>query len=412
MGDTQCKISAYADDLLFSLSNPTISLQNLLKEFDTYGALSNLKINFTKSAAMGIAIAPLAMQSMQASFRFKWTSVALKYLGMNIPIDIKRTYELNSPPILTKARSLLENWNRGLHSWFGRCNLIKMCILPKFLYLLQALPVHIPHLFFKQVHALFTRFIWANKKPCIRRTMLSLPKQYGGLALPDIRQYFLATQLGPILDWRRNAKTKLWVRIEQAQTDIPLKSAFWCYDLLPSGLKTHPLLGTTLRYSSQVSIQYSLTSNNSPLYPILGNPNFAPGIHSIEFDSLRRSGFDHAAKFVTDGRWPTVPELTNATGMYQLPFWKAVKVHHFLHSIPNPQDFSRQLTTFEEYCTGNEPLAKTLSKMYMLLNTPSTQPHLPCLVRCERDLNHNFSEIQKQKIINCAPKYRRRTIKF
>lgn len=43
VGDTQCKISAYADDVLFSLTNPTISLPNLLKEFDTYGTLSNLK---------------------------------------------------------------------------------------------------------------------------------------------------------------------------------------------------------------------------------------------------------------------------------------------------------------------------------------------------------------------------------
>lgn len=227
--------------------------------------------------------------------------MALKYLGTNIPIDIRRTYELNFPPILTKARSFLENWNRGLHSWFGRCNFIKMCILPKFLYLFQALPVHIPHSFFKQVHALFTQFIWANKKPCIRRALLSLPKQYGGLELPDVRQYSQVTHLGRVLDWRHNMMTKLCVQVEQAQTDIPLKGALWCYDSLPSGLKSHPLLGTTLRHSSQVSIQSSLTSSTSPLYPILGHPNFRPGLHSTEFDLLRTLGLDHAAKSVTAG---------------------------------------------------------------------------------------------------------------
>lgn len=63
-----------------------------------------------------------------------------------------------------------------------------MCILPKFLYLFKALPVHIPHSFFKQVHALFTRFLWAPKKPHLHSDLMSLPKQNVDLALPDLRQ--------------------------------------------------------------------------------------------------------------------------------------------------------------------------------------------------------------------------------
>lgn len=168
--------------------------------------------------------------------------------------------------------------------------------------------------------------------------------------------------------------TKLWVQIEQALSDIPLKSALWCYDSLSPSLKSHPLLGTTLRHGSQVTMHSSLTSSNSPLFLILGHPNFTPGLHSVEFDILRGSGADHAAKFVIAGRWPTLSELTEVTGKYQLPFWKAVQLHHFLRSIPGPQAFSRPLTTFEEYCTGTEPLVKTLSKMYSLLtfHTPTS----------------------------------------
>lgn len=49
----QHKISAYVDDLLFSLTNPAISLPNLLCEFETYGKLLNLKIYFSQSGAMG-----------------------------------------------------------------------------------------------------------------------------------------------------------------------------------------------------------------------------------------------------------------------------------------------------------------------------------------------------------------------
>lgn len=37
VGQTQLKFSSYADDLMFSLTNPVVSLPNLLKEFEIYG---------------------------------------------------------------------------------------------------------------------------------------------------------------------------------------------------------------------------------------------------------------------------------------------------------------------------------------------------------------------------------------
>lgn len=44
--DAQQKVSAYADYMIFSLTNHLISLPNLIKEFERYGALSNLQIQF------------------------------------------------------------------------------------------------------------------------------------------------------------------------------------------------------------------------------------------------------------------------------------------------------------------------------------------------------------------------------
>lgn len=208
-GDTQYKVSAYADDLLFSLTNPSISLPNLLKEFEMYGKISNLKINYSKSEAIGVEVPTTLMSMLQSSFNFKWTTIALKYLGIFIPADLSRTFDLNFPPLLIKTRTLLDTWHRGLHSWFGRCNLIKMYILPKFLYLLQTLPISIPSSFFRQTHAQFNRFIWANRKPCLPRSLLSLPKINGGLAVPDVRKYYQDVHLGRVIDWCRHGDSKL-----------------------------------------------------------------------------------------------------------------------------------------------------------------------------------------------------------
>lgn len=71
VGKIQHKISAYADDMLLSLTNPLVSLPNLLREFEVYGLLYNLKINFGKSEAMGVEISP-PLQTLKSNFKFKW----------------------------------------------------------------------------------------------------------------------------------------------------------------------------------------------------------------------------------------------------------------------------------------------------------------------------------------------------
>lgn len=103
---------------------------------------------------------------------------------------------------------------------------------------------------------------------------------------------------------------------------------------MPPGLKSHPLIGTTLRHCHLVVNQASFTSRNSPLFPILSLPNFEPGLHPAEYPTLRSSDCEHAAKFVISGKWPSILELTEVTGTFQLPFWKAIAPLPSLHSWP------------------------------------------------------------------------------
>lgn len=75
------------------------------------------------------------------------------------------TFDFTFPLILGKVCSLLANCHLDLHSWFGHCNIVKMCILPKFLYLFQALPIRTPLIYFKQAYALLYNFILACGRP-------------------------------------------------------------------------------------------------------------------------------------------------------------------------------------------------------------------------------------------------------
>lgn len=136
-------------------------------------------------------------------------------------------------------------------------------------------------------------------------------------------------------------------------------------------------------------------TKTSSLYPILGHPNFTPGLQHTEYANLRELGWEQASRFVTSGRWVLLAELTDMLGTYCLPFWKAARLHHFLLSILDPHTFFHPQTTFEAYCSEFEPLSQTLSKMYALLNSPSEQPRLLCLEIWEADLDRTFTEKQK-----------------
>lgn len=144
------------------------------------------------------------VRSLKSSHKFKWTDQALNYLGTLIPAELSHTFELHFPPPLHTVRILLKKWHRGFHS--------------RFLYLFQVIPIAIPMQYLKWIHTLFTEFIWAHRHPRIRRSLLTLPKQYGGLAISDLHKYYQAAHLSRMIDWCQLGDLKTWPSLEQAQS--------------------------------------------------------------------------------------------------------------------------------------------------------------------------------------------------
>lgn len=79
------KVAAFVSDLLLFLSQPRISLSNLLKELELFKNVSNLKINYSKSQALNISLSNVEVEHCQANFPFQWSQEALTYLGIKIP---------------------------------------------------------------------------------------------------------------------------------------------------------------------------------------------------------------------------------------------------------------------------------------------------------------------------------------
>uniref|UniRef100_A0A9J8DJL7 Uncharacterized protein n=1 Tax=Cyprinus carpio carpio TaxID=630221 RepID=A0A9J8DJL7_CYPCA len=73
-------------------------------------------------------------------------------------------------------------WNNLPLSLIGKINVIKMNVLPKFLFLFQSIPLFLPKYFFDSLDKMISSFIWCTKPVRIKLVTLQHPILSGGLA--------------------------------------------------------------------------------------------------------------------------------------------------------------------------------------------------------------------------------------
>ena len=84
-----------------------------------------------------------------------------------------------------KVQQDLPSWSLLPLSLVERVNVVKMSVLPRYLYLFQSLPVFISNAYFKKLDSAILSFIWNSKNPLLRKEHLKKSKQDGSLALPS-----------------------------------------------------------------------------------------------------------------------------------------------------------------------------------------------------------------------------------
>ena len=192
IGDNEIKLSAYADDVDF-LTSDVSSLETIFQTRATFQLYSSLKLNLEKSEACWIGN---RMGSDERPINCRWVDIKCSVictLGIFNSYDKDLQQKLNFLDNIKTLNDVLKLWAfRGL-TLSGIILVFRSLALSKLLY---ACTMKVPSkLIIDQLNTLHKNFIWNNKRPKIKHSLLIADYCEGGYKDVDIENKIAALKI-------------------------------------------------------------------------------------------------------------------------------------------------------------------------------------------------------------------------
>lgn len=118
-----------------------------------------------------------------------WADTSVTYLGIKLTCSPFYTIVLNYSDLAVAFEKECKCLQGPYVSWMVRISLVKMNLLPKFIYICRAFPYNVPKPTINKLQSQLLSLIWANIKSKVSKSLLFLNSKDGGLGIPDLLRY-------------------------------------------------------------------------------------------------------------------------------------------------------------------------------------------------------------------------------
>ena len=190
---------------------------------DKFEKISGLKVNKDKTQVMRIGRSASSDPVLCSDLGLKWVP-KLKILGIFLtakPADMMD----NLREKIEDIEKLLARWTFRNLTVYGRIIVVKALALSKITHLIQVIPNPDPILI-QKLQQTINKFIWkgnAQKKYVVKEATAKLPQNAGGLAVPDLVDFWNSLKLAWLTRLVQSDEGTIWKRLSMSKLSSALK---------------------------------------------------------------------------------------------------------------------------------------------------------------------------------------------